>query len=63
MGTLRALVLGCSLKTSPAASSSELLGVQVLTALSEHDVDGEFVGSSILTGQLGFSACPDSAGP
>lgn len=43
MGTLRALVLGCSLKTSPAASSSELLGVQVLAALSEHDVDGEFV--------------------
>jgi multimeric flavodoxin WrbA len=43
MGTLRALVLGCSLKTSPAASSSELLGVQVLTALSDHDVDGEFV--------------------
>ena len=43
MGTLRALVLGCSLKRSPAASSSELLGVQVLTALSDHDVDGEFV--------------------
>ena len=43
MGTLRALVLGCSLKASPAASSSELLGVQVLAALSEHDVDGEFV--------------------
>jgi len=43
MGTLRALVLGCSLKASPASSSSELLGVQVLAALSEHDVDGEFV--------------------
>jgi multimeric flavodoxin WrbA len=43
MGTLRALVLGCSLKASPAASSSELLGVQVLAALWEHDVVGEFV--------------------
>jgi multimeric flavodoxin WrbA len=43
MGTLRALVLGCSLKTSPAASSSEVLGMQVLAALSDHDVDGEFV--------------------
>jgi len=43
MGTLRALVLGCSLKASPAVSSSELLGVQVLTALSDHGVDGEFV--------------------
>jgi hypothetical protein len=43
MGTLRALVLGCSLKTSPAESSSELLGVQVLAALSDHDVIGDFV--------------------
>ena len=43
MPTLRALVLGCSLKTSPAESSSEFLGRQVLAAFSDHDVDGEFV--------------------
>jgi multimeric flavodoxin WrbA len=41
--TLRALVLCCSLKPSPAPSSSELLGRQVLTALSDHDVDGEVI--------------------
>lgn len=39
--TLRALVLGCSLKSGPAESSSELLGRQVLDALADHDVDGE----------------------
>ncbi|MDQ4038012.1 MAG: NAD(P)H-dependent oxidoreductase [Actinomycetota bacterium] len=43
MTTLRALVLGCSLKSSPAASSSELLGREVLTALADHDVDGEVI--------------------
>lgn len=43
MTTLRALVLGCSLKPGPAASSSELLGREVLTALADHDVDGEFL--------------------
>jgi multimeric flavodoxin WrbA len=41
--TLRALVLGCSLKRSPAPSSSELLGREVLAALGEHDVDGEVI--------------------
>lgn len=39
--TLNALVLACSLKPSPAESSSELLGREVLTALAEHDVQGE----------------------
>ncbi len=43
MTTLRALVLCCSLKPSPAPSSSELLGRQVLTALADHDVDGEVI--------------------
>ncbi|WP_091725263.1 flavodoxin family protein [Nocardioides scoriae] len=33
MTTIRALVLSCSLKKSPAPSSSELLGTQVLDAL------------------------------
>ncbi len=43
MTSLRALVLVCSLKKSPAPSSSELLGTQVLDALKEHDVEGELV--------------------
>ncbi|GAA3340630.1 NAD(P)H-dependent oxidoreductase [Amorphoplanes nipponensis] len=41
--TLRAVVLCCSLKPSPAPSSSELLGREVLTALADHDVTGEVV--------------------
>ncbi|GAA1643614.1 flavodoxin family protein [Actinoplanes couchii] len=43
MTTLKALVLGCSLKKSPAPSSAELLGREVLAALADHDVDGEVV--------------------
>ncbi len=43
MTTLRAVVLGCSLKPSPAPSSSELLGREVLAALADHDVDGELI--------------------
>ncbi|MGW6278389.1 flavodoxin family protein [Kribbella sp. NPDC055071] len=43
MTTLRALVLSCSLKKSPAKSSSELIGRELLTALSDHDVEGEVV--------------------
>jgi multimeric flavodoxin WrbA len=38
-----ALVLGCSLKRSPAPSSSELLGREVLAALADHDVTGEVI--------------------
>jgi len=40
---LRAVVLGCSLKSSGEESSSELLGQQVLTALAKHGVDGEVI--------------------
>lgn len=40
---LRALVLCCTLKPTPAPSSSELLGRRVLEALSEHDVQGTLV--------------------
>jgi multimeric flavodoxin WrbA len=40
---LRALVLVCSLKPSPAESSSHLLGTQVLDALKEHGVEGEVI--------------------
>jgi multimeric flavodoxin WrbA len=43
MATLRALVLVCSLKKTPAPSSSERLGREVLTALADHDVDGDVV--------------------
>ncbi len=43
MTTLRAVVLGCSLKESPAPSSSELLGREVLAALADHDTDGEVI--------------------
>src|SRR5689334_7404767 len=43
MTTLQALVLSCSLKKSPAKSSSELIGREILTALADHDVDGELV--------------------
>jgi multimeric flavodoxin WrbA len=43
MATLRALVLVCSLKKSPAPSSSERLGREVLAAFADHDVDGEVI--------------------
>lgn len=41
MSDVRALVLACSLKRSPASSSSELLGRQVLDALAAHGVKGD----------------------
>jgi multimeric flavodoxin WrbA len=40
---LRALALVCTLKRSPAPSSSELLARQLLDALAEHDVSGESI--------------------
>jgi multimeric flavodoxin WrbA len=43
MSTLNALVLNCTLKPAPTASSSEKLGQEVLDALAEHDVAGEMV--------------------
>lgn len=43
MSDLTALVLVCSLRKSPSASSSELLGGQVLEALGEHGVTGELI--------------------
>ncbi len=41
--TLSALALVCSLKPSPAASSTELIATQVLAALVEHGVTGEVI--------------------
>lgn len=43
MTALTALVLACSLKPSPAESSSELIGREVLEALRDLDVTGEVV--------------------
>jgi multimeric flavodoxin WrbA len=43
MTSLRALVLCCSLRPSPSASSSELIGREVLDLLADHDVTGELV--------------------
>jgi multimeric flavodoxin WrbA len=37
------VVLCCTLKPSPAPSSAELLGREVLAALADHDVDGEVI--------------------
>jgi hypothetical protein len=45
MSTLKALVQNCTLKSSPAPSSSEHLAREVLAALADHDVDGEVVRS------------------
>ncbi len=43
MTPLRALVLSCTLKPSPAPSSATLLGEQVLAELGTHGVTGEVV--------------------
>jgi multimeric flavodoxin WrbA len=43
MTSLRALVLNCTLKPAPTASSTDLLGDEVLDALAEHDVAGEAI--------------------
>lgn len=43
MSDLRALVLNCTLKPAPTASSSEVLGEELLAALKEHGVEGEMV--------------------
>lgn len=43
MTTLRAVALVCTLKPSPAPSSSELIARQLLDALAEHDVRGDLV--------------------
>lgn len=40
---LQALVLNCTFKPDPVESSTERLGREFLTALAEHDVEGEMV--------------------
>jgi multimeric flavodoxin WrbA len=53
---LRAVVIGCSLKSSASVSSSELLGRQVLDALADHDVDGEVLRAVDLGIKFGVTA-------
>src|SRR3954469_19773130 len=55
--TLSALALACTLKPSPAESSSVLLGRQVLEALAEHDVTGELV--RVVDHQVRFGVSTD----
>jgi multimeric flavodoxin WrbA len=43
MSTLRALVLNCTLKSSPTESSSDLLATEVIAELTKHDVESELV--------------------
>lgn len=43
MTSLRALVLNCTLKPAPTASSSEVLGDELVAALAEHGVESETV--------------------
>lgn len=40
---LNAIILGCSLKPSPAESSAEVLASQLLTELKTHNVDGSII--------------------
>ncbi|MDG4833392.1 NAD(P)H-dependent oxidoreductase [Solwaraspora sp. WMMD1047] len=57
MGTVRALVLCCTLKPSPAPSSAEQLGREVLAALADHDVDGDLV--RVVDHQVKFGVSTD----
>ncbi|GAB2746541.1 NAD(P)H-dependent oxidoreductase [Nocardioides pakistanensis] len=43
MSTLDALVLNCTLKPAPTASSTEVLGDELIAAFAEHDVRGEML--------------------
>jgi multimeric flavodoxin WrbA len=43
MTELRALVLNCTLKPAPTASSTEKLGTELLEAMEKHGVTGEMV--------------------
>ncbi|MFF0878847.1 hypothetical protein [Micromonospora aurantiaca (nom. illeg.)] len=75
MTAVRALVLNCTLKRSPATSSSQVLGQEVLDALAEQGVDGEIVrvvdhdvrfGVSVDEGdgeQLGPASAPSCSPP
>nr|WP_314844026.1 NAD(P)H-dependent oxidoreductase [uncultured Microbacterium sp.] len=53
---LTALAISCTLKPSPDASSSDLLGTQILDALADHGVTGELVRAVDLTLSPGVEA-------
>lgn len=55
--TFTALVLNCTLKSSPAPSSSEKLGREVLAALEEHGGSGEVV--RVVDHQVRFGVSTD----
>jgi multimeric flavodoxin WrbA len=57
---LRALVLVCSLKPTPAESSSQLLGQQVLDELKPHGVTGEVV--RVVDHDVRFGVSTDEGG-
>jgi multimeric flavodoxin WrbA len=58
--TLTALALACTLKPSPAESSSVLIAQQVLDALAEHDVTGEVV--RVVDHDVTFGVSTDEGG-
>jgi multimeric flavodoxin WrbA len=60
MTSLTALVLACTLKPSPADSSSVLIGQQVLDALRDHDVDGELL--RVVDHDVKFGVSTDEGG-
>jgi multimeric flavodoxin WrbA len=60
MTDLRALVLVCTLKPSPAASSSELIGRQVMAELRDHGADGELV--RVVDHDVAFGVSTDEGG-
>src|SRR5688500_2952086 len=55
MADLTALVLACTLKPSPAPSSSVRLGEELLDALRKHGVDGSLVRVADLPVRFGVS--------
>jgi multimeric flavodoxin WrbA len=54
------VVLCCTLKPSPAPSSAELLGREVLAALADHDVDGDVI--RVVDHDVRFGVSTDEGG-
>lgn len=60
MNGLRALVLNCTLKSSPEQSSSERLATEVISALSEHGADADLV--RVVDHDVRFGVSTDEGG-
>ncbi|MCO1596888.1 NAD(P)H-dependent oxidoreductase [Micromonospora sp. RHAY321] len=60
MAKIRALVLNCTLKPSPAPSSSDKLAREVLAELSEQGVDGEII--RVVDHNVRFGVSTDEGG-